>query len=152
MSHPWRHSRSGWTGLWAPNRAVDVHSLQGDWTRWPLRVPSNSNDPMISSLAPRNHRALLWLIALSCQLLTHLLSLPSMFTTTQQHNIWSHSTGDDANVHCETYQIHGAWKTDQQLKNKSKYCTTQWLGCTAHSPCTHNHTLLPSLQALISFT
>jgi len=47
MPCPWRHSRSGWRGLWATESWC--WSLQGCWTRWPLRVPSNSNvyDSMI---------------------------------------------------------------------------------------------------------
>jgi len=48
MSHPWRHSRSGWTRHWATSSSCRCPcSLQGSWTRWPLRVLSNSNDPMI---------------------------------------------------------------------------------------------------------
>ena len=34
---PWRHSRSGWTGLWAPWSSCRCPcSLQGRWTRWPF--------------------------------------------------------------------------------------------------------------------
>ena len=37
MRHPWRHSRSGWLGLWAPHVAVATCrcscSLQGSWSR-----------------------------------------------------------------------------------------------------------------------
>ena len=37
MPHPWRHSRSGWMGLWAPRWSCGCHcSLQGSWTTWPL--------------------------------------------------------------------------------------------------------------------
>jgi len=44
----WRHSRSGWTGLLAvwPSCRCPC-SLQGNWIRWLLKVPSNSNDSMI---------------------------------------------------------------------------------------------------------
>lgn len=43
-----RHSRSGWTGLWAPGlRCRCPCSLEGSWTRWTLGVPSNSNGSMI---------------------------------------------------------------------------------------------------------
>ena len=48
VPHPCRQPRSGWMGsehlmeLW-----VSLF-IAGGWTRQPLRVPSNSNDPMIS--------------------------------------------------------------------------------------------------------
>ena len=48
MPHPWKHSRSGWTGLWTTwPRWRCPCSLQGHWTRRPLKVPSNSNYCMI---------------------------------------------------------------------------------------------------------
>ena len=48
MPHPWKHSRSGWTGLWATCSSWRCPcSLQGGWTRWPLKVPSNPNYSMI---------------------------------------------------------------------------------------------------------
>jgi len=47
-SHPCRHLKSGWMGLWAPWCGCRCPcSLQGSWTRWPLRAPSNSNNSMI---------------------------------------------------------------------------------------------------------
>lgn len=56
MSHPWRHSRSGCVGLWATSWSCRCcYSLQGSWTGWPLKIPSNSNDSTI-----------LWLQTLSC--------------------------------------------------------------------------------------
>ena len=40
VPHPWKHSRSAWMGLWAPNGAVGVPvHWRGGWTRWPLKVP-----------------------------------------------------------------------------------------------------------------
>ena len=46
--HVWRHSRSGWTELWATwSSSRCPCSLQGSWTRWPLKFPSNSNDSII---------------------------------------------------------------------------------------------------------
>ena len=55
MPRPWRHPRSGWTGLWATCRCNWCScrcpcSLQESWTRWLLRVPSNSNDDKLRSL------------------------------------------------------------------------------------------------------
>ena len=48
MPHPWRQSRSRWTELWATWCSCRCPcSLQGIWTRWPLRVPSNSNNSMV---------------------------------------------------------------------------------------------------------
>jgi len=48
MFCPWRHSRSGWMGLWATwSSSRWPYSLQGSWTRWSYKVPSNSNDSMI---------------------------------------------------------------------------------------------------------
>lgn len=42
MPHPWKHSRSGWTRLWAIwSGWRSSCSLQGGWTGWPLKVPSN---------------------------------------------------------------------------------------------------------------
>ena len=39
MPHSWKHSRSGWTGLWANwSNWRSPHSLQGVWTSWPLKV------------------------------------------------------------------------------------------------------------------
>jgi len=43
--HPCGHPRAGWTGLWAPDGAAGI--IAGSWTRSTLRVPSNSNNPMI---------------------------------------------------------------------------------------------------------
>ena len=45
----WRRSGSGWTGLWASDLDVGMYpcSLQMGWTKWLLRVPSNSNNSMI---------------------------------------------------------------------------------------------------------
>ena len=41
MPHAWKHSRSGWTGLWATWSGWRCpYSLQGSWTRWPLNVAS----------------------------------------------------------------------------------------------------------------
>ena len=40
MSHPWKHSRSGWTGLWATWRSRRCPcSLQGGWTRLTFKGP-----------------------------------------------------------------------------------------------------------------
>ena len=48
MPPPWKHSRPGWTGLWATWSSWRCPcSLQGGWTRWPLKVPSNPNYSMI---------------------------------------------------------------------------------------------------------
>ena len=48
MPHPWKHSRSGWTGLWATwSNGRSSRSLQRGWTRWPSKVPSNPNHSMI---------------------------------------------------------------------------------------------------------
>jgi len=48
MPHPWRHSHSGWMGPWPTWCSCRCAcSMQGSWTRWPLKVPSNSNDSMI---------------------------------------------------------------------------------------------------------
>jgi len=48
MPFPWRLSVWGWIRLWAtwPNCEC-LCSLQGSWTRLPLKVPSNSKDLMI---------------------------------------------------------------------------------------------------------
>ena len=44
VSHPWKHSRSGWMGLWKTWLSWRCpYSLQGGWTRWSLKVPSNTN-------------------------------------------------------------------------------------------------------------
>lgn len=45
MPHPWRHSQSGWTGLWAPDGAIgiSVHCR----AKWPLRISYNSNGSKI---------------------------------------------------------------------------------------------------------
>ena len=38
MPHPWRHSRSGWRGLWATRSSCRCPcSVQGSWIRWPLK-------------------------------------------------------------------------------------------------------------------
>jgi len=43
-------SRSGWMGLWVPWSSCRYPcSLQRSWTRWLLKVPSNSKDSMILS-------------------------------------------------------------------------------------------------------
>ena len=47
MPHPWKHSRPGWTGLWATWSCWRCPcSLQGVWTRWSLKVLSNPNYSM----------------------------------------------------------------------------------------------------------
>ena len=56
VGHPSRHSRSGWTGLWAHCSSCRCPcSLQSSWTRRPLKVPSNSNDSMTQSFHFGNH-------------------------------------------------------------------------------------------------
>ena len=48
MPHPWRHSRPGWTGLWATWSSWRCPcSLQRCWARWPLKVPSSPKHSMI---------------------------------------------------------------------------------------------------------
>ena len=48
MPQPWKRSRSGWTGLWATCWSWRCPCLlQGGWTRWPLKVASNTNHSMI---------------------------------------------------------------------------------------------------------
>ena len=48
MPHPWRHSKPGWSRLWATWCSCRCpYSLQGSWTRWPLMIPSNINDSII---------------------------------------------------------------------------------------------------------
>ena len=48
MPCPWRHSGSGWRGLWAAwSSCRGPCSLQGSWTRWLLKIPSNLNESMI---------------------------------------------------------------------------------------------------------
>lgn len=41
--HPWRQPRSGWRGSEYPDWAVGI-PVHWSWTKWPLRVPFNSND------------------------------------------------------------------------------------------------------------
>ena len=49
---PWRHTGSGWVGLWATLSVCRCPcSLQGSWMRWHLRVPSNSYKSMIRAYA-----------------------------------------------------------------------------------------------------
>jgi len=46
-TRPWRHSRSGWTRLWAAWFSCRCSCLlQGSWFRWPPRVPSISKFSM----------------------------------------------------------------------------------------------------------
>ena len=55
MLHPWRHPRSGWTGLWAAwSSCMCPCSWQRSWTLrvQPLRVPSNPNDATILLFDP----------------------------------------------------------------------------------------------------
>jgi len=41
MSHPWRHSRSAWSRLWATWPSCRCPCwLQGSWTKWLLNAPS----------------------------------------------------------------------------------------------------------------
>ena len=48
MPHPWKHSRSGWMGLWATwSGWRRPWSLQGGWTRWHLKVLCNPNSSLI---------------------------------------------------------------------------------------------------------
>lgn len=47
--HPWKHSVSGWMGLWATCFGQRCPcSLQGHWTGWALKVLSDPNHPMTS--------------------------------------------------------------------------------------------------------
>ena len=51
MPHPWKHSKSGWTGLWATWSSWRCPcALQEGWARWPLKVPSNKNYLVIQSV------------------------------------------------------------------------------------------------------
>ena len=48
MPHHWKHSRPGWTGLWATWSSWRCPcSLQEGWTRRTLKFPSNPNHYMI---------------------------------------------------------------------------------------------------------
>ena len=48
LPHPWRHSGSGWMGIWSPWCTCRCPwSLQGSWTSWPWKVTSNSKDSVI---------------------------------------------------------------------------------------------------------
>jgi len=50
MPHLWKHSRPGWTTIWATWSSWRYPcSLQVDWVRWPLKVPSNPKHSMITS-------------------------------------------------------------------------------------------------------
>ena len=47
MSHPWKHSRSGLMALWGTWSGWRCPcSLQGVWTRWSVKIPSNPNYSM----------------------------------------------------------------------------------------------------------
>ena len=47
MPHSWRFSRQGWIRPWATcSSCACPHSLQGSWTRWPLKISSDSEDSM----------------------------------------------------------------------------------------------------------
>ena len=48
LPHPWTLWRWGWIRPWATwYNCTCVCSLQGSWTGWPLKVPSNLKDSMI---------------------------------------------------------------------------------------------------------
>ena len=70
MPHPWKHSRSGWMGLWATWSSWRCPcSLQGVRARWPLKVPSNTNHSTILWFYER------WMIrqaAICCTWLIHM--------------------------------------------------------------------------------
>ena len=54
MLLPWRHSRSGWTGLWAPWLSCRCPwSLQESWTRWTFKGLSNSINSLIFDYVSR---------------------------------------------------------------------------------------------------
>jgi len=61
MPCPWWHSRSGWMGHWAtwPSCRRSC-SLQGSWTRWPLRVSSKQKDSMTLWFLSRNQGSGSW--------------------------------------------------------------------------------------------
>jgi len=53
MHHPSRLWRPGLTRLWATWSSCRCpRSLQGSWTRWPLKVCSNSKDSMVQCHGP----------------------------------------------------------------------------------------------------
>jgi len=70
----WTHARSGWMGPWAPDWDVVSLLTAGSWTRWPLKVPSNSNDSMIYGSAEEDRRERL-LYAFSCPMYSSLGSM-----------------------------------------------------------------------------
>lgn len=48
VSHPWKHSRSAWTGPWVTWSSWRCPwSVQERWTRWSVKVPSNPDHPKI---------------------------------------------------------------------------------------------------------
>lgn len=52
MCHPWRHSRSTWMGLRATCFSCRCSCwVQGNWNRWPLRVPSKLKHHMEAASA-----------------------------------------------------------------------------------------------------
>lgn len=85
MSHLWRLSRSGGTGLWATWYGWRCPcSVQGVWTRWPLKVPS---EPICDSMS------------CFCRRLTDI----SILTILQLIRFFIKSTEADTNEHNITF-------------------------------------------------
>ena len=62
MLHPWKHSRLGWTGLWATWSSWRCPcSLQGGWARWPLNLPSNPRHSMILWFQIKRWEDMVWI-------------------------------------------------------------------------------------------
>ena len=115
MPHPWKHSRSSWTGLWATWSSWRCPCLlQGGWTRWPLKVTSNPNHSVILSsvfmwlnqalralLSSAFHRHLhfsakvLWFCSCSLQ--------PFSQPSSCHSNLCNHLQGGIAVLHAHTY-------------------------------------------------
>jgi len=63
----WRYSRPTWTPTCAG--CCREPALQGDWTRWPLEVPSSTYNSVILQMCPQLFKMRNWETASLCHLL-----------------------------------------------------------------------------------
>jgi len=72
MPHPWKHSRSGWMGLWSTWSSWRCPcSWQGGGARWSLKVPSCTNYALI--LWQSHLQSIPWKPTRGQPLVTHIL-------------------------------------------------------------------------------
>ena len=121
MPPPWKNSRPGWTGLWAtwPKERCPC-SLQGHWTRWPLKVPSI---PSYSVILWFNYFLIIFIFVLLASITHSVKDVSCSLQDRLQCSEWNFLTRIKSNIFMPGQQGagRGGWKGDNKVTESSKY-------------------------------